>query len=130
MNAANGTTIVLTGTGSSSSNNVGTAQIGNGTTIDIVAPTTGPTAGIALLQNPLAGTAASNLEGGTDLNITGALVFASSVVDFSNGSTSTSSRTQLIAYQVVFVGGARFGNNCGGTGTSGIGATTTTTLVQ
>ena len=129
VNAANGTTIVLTGTGTPTSNNVGTAQIGNGTTINLVAPTTGPTAGIAILQNPL-GTATTNLNGGTSLNITGALVFPKSVVDFSNGSTSTSSCTQLIASQVVFVGGARLGNNCAGTGTSGIGATTTTTLVE
>jgi hypothetical protein len=127
VNAANGTTIVLTG---SSGSNVGTAQIANGTTVNLVAPTTGPTAGIAIIQDPRAGTATSNLAGGTNLNITGALDFPSSVVNFSNGSTSTSSCTQLIAYQVVFTGGARFGNNCAGTGTSGIGATTTTSLVQ
>jgi hypothetical protein len=127
VNAANGTTIVLTG---SSGSNVGTAQIANGTTINLVAPTTGPTAGIAIIQDPRAGTAANSLAGGTDLNITGALVFPSSVVDFSNGANSTSSCTQLIAYQVVFTGGAKFGNNCAGTGTSGIGATTTTALVE
>ena len=127
VNAANGTTIVLTG---SSSSSIGTAQIANGTTINIVAPTTGPTKGIAILQDPRAGTAASNLAGGTDLNITGALDFPSSIVDFSNGSSSTSSCTQLIAFQIVFTGGARLGNSCAGTGTSGISASTTTTLVE
>jgi hypothetical protein len=127
VNAANGTTIVLTG---SSGSNVGTSQIDNGVTINLVAPTTGTTKGIAIIQDPRAGTATSNMAGGASVNITGALVFPSSVVDFSNGTSNNSSCTQLIAFQVVFTGGAKFGNNCTGTGTSGIGATTATSLVQ
>jgi hypothetical protein len=127
VNAANGTTIVLTG---SSGSNVGTSQIDNGVTINLVAPTTGPTAGIAIIQDSRAGATTSNMAGGASVNVTGALVFPSSVVDFSNGSSNNSTCTQLIAFQVVFTGGARFGNSCAGTGTSGIGATTTTTLVQ
>lgn len=127
VNAANGTTIVLTG---SSGSNVGTSQIDNGVTVNLVAPTTGPTAGIAIIQDPRAGTATSKMAGGASVNITGALVFPSSVVDFSNGSTNNSVCTELVAFQIVFTGGAKFGNNCAGTGTSGIDATTTTSLVQ
>jgi len=126
VNAANGTTIVLTGTGSGTSNTTGTAQIANGTTINITAPSTGTYAGIAIIQNPAVGsTTASNLAGGTNLNITGALVFPNSIVDFSNGSASTSACTQLIASQIVFTGGARFSNSCSGIGTSTIGGAST-----
>jgi hypothetical protein len=122
-----GVTIVLTG---SSAANVGTVTIGNGDPFTITAPTTGPTAGIAILQDPKAlSTGVSNFEGGSSMLITGALVF-SSIVDFSNGSSNNSTCTQLIAYQIVFQGGAKFGNNCSGTGTSGIGAPSTITLVQ
>ena len=124
---ANGVTIYLTG---STAGNIGTATIGNGNPFTIVAPTTGATAGIAILQDPrVAPTATNNFNGGTSMSITGALDF-SSVVDFSNGSTNNSTCTQVIAYQILFVGGAKFGNNCSGTGTSGIGASSTVTLVQ
>ena len=127
-----GVTIVLTGTGTNNTTNIGTAQIANGTTLNLTAPTSGPTSGIAILQNPNGTTqpAASQLAGGTTVNIVGALDFPNSVVDFSNGSSNAASCTQLIAYQVVFTGGAKFGNNCAGTGTSGIGPGTSARLVE
>jgi Flp pilus assembly protein TadG len=120
-----GVTIVMTGDATSG---YATANIANGTTINISAPTSGPTKGIALLQDPLAPHGVTNnMAGGTNLNITGAMVFPSQIVNFSNGSSNATACTQLIAYQVVFAGGARFGNNCTGTGTTGIGVTTTST---
>ena len=133
VNATGGVTIVLTG---SSGSNVGTAQIANGTTLNLTAPSSGPTSGIAILQDPRASSTADNMAGGSSLNVNGALYFPSSVVDFSNGSSNNATCTQLIAFQVVFEGGARFGNSCTGTGTSAIGptvtstSTSTTSLVQ
>lgn len=124
--AAGGTTIVMTSSGGGT---VGSMNIGNGITLNITAPTTGPLAGIALFDP--AGTATSNIAGGASMNVNGAMVFPTSIVDYSNGSNNSGAAcTQLIAYQVVFTGGATFANNCAGTGTQGIGANTTTTLVQ
>ncbi len=125
---ASGVTIVLTGT---SSSNIATAQIANGTTFNITAPTTGSTRGLAIIQDPRASsTSVSNMAGGTTMNVTGALDVPGSIVDFSNGSSNTSSCTQLIALQIQFTGGAKFGNNCSGTGTSGIAPNTSTSLVE
>jgi hypothetical protein len=125
---ASGVTIVLTS--NSGASNIGTAQIANGTTINLTAPTTGTTIGLAIIQDPRAGTATTNLAGGTTVNIVGALDFPSSVVDFSNGSSNGANCTQLIAYQVVFTGGAEFSNSCTGSGTSAIGPSTTVSLVN
>lgn len=125
-----GVTIVLTG---NSTSGYTTASIANGTTINLTAPTTGATKGIVMLQDPLAPAGVTDsLAGGANLNVTGAMVFPSQIVNFSNGSTNSAACTQLIAYQVQFTGGAKFGNNCTGTGTSGIGVATTSTarLVQ
>jgi Flp pilus assembly protein TadG len=124
LTATAGVTIVLTGSAP------GIAQIANGTTLNLTAPTGGATQGIAIMQALGAPLTASSLAGGTNVNINGAVVFPSSIVDFSNGSTNNSNCTQLIAYQIVFEGGTRFGNNCAGTGTQGIGASSTTSLVQ
>jgi hypothetical protein len=120
-----GVTIVLTG---SSSTGYATAQIGNGVTLNLTAPNdpTMATQGIAIMQDPNAPSGVTNnIAGGANLNITGAMVFPSQIVDFSNGSSNNSACTQLIAYQVQFTGGTQFGNNCAGTGTRPIGATST-----
>jgi hypothetical protein len=121
---APGVTIVLTGTSATT----GTVTVQNGSVLNITAPTTGPTSGLAFMQNSNASnTSTSNFMGGSVMNITGAIDFPNSIVDFSNGTSNNASCTQLIAYQIVFQGGATFGNNCTGTGTSGIGAPSSTT---
>jgi hypothetical protein len=129
LKATAGVTIVLTG---STAGNIGTARIDGGTTLNLTAPTSGSTSGIAIIQDSRAtpSSTVNTIAGGATMNVTGALVFPSQIVAFSNGSASSSSCTQLIAYQVQFTGGARFGNNCGGTGTSGIGPSTSARLVQ
>jgi hypothetical protein len=121
-------TIVLTG----SSGNVATANIGNGVNLNLTAPSdlTVATHGIAILQSQGAGIAASTIAGGATMNIIGAMVFPSSVVQFSNGSTNSAKCTQLIAYQVQFSGGSRFGNNCAGTGVDTIGTSGGVSLVE
>jgi Flp pilus assembly protein TadG len=116
-----GVTIILTGS------NPGTVQVGNGITLNLTAPTTGPTFGIAILGMS---TSQSGIQGGASMNITGALVFPNSKVQFANGTTTSSPCTKLIAYQVDFEGGASFNNNCTGTGTLPIGANTTAQLVE
>jgi hypothetical protein len=121
---ASGVTIVLTGTSATT----GTAQISNGSVLNITAPTSGATSGLAFFQNSNASdTSTSNFMGGSVMSITGAIDFPNSIVWFSNGTNNAASCTQLIAYQIVFQGGAKFGDNCTGAGTAGIGAPSTTT---
>jgi Flp pilus assembly protein TadG len=114
-----GVTFILTGTTASQ---VGTATIGNGANVALSAPTSGSTSGLVILQDPKASSGtANNIAGGSNYNVTGALVFPKQAVNYSNGSTNNSTCTQLIAWQLVFTGGVKFGNTCAGTGTLGIG---------
>ncbi len=114
-----GVTIVLTGSGSDYAD----VEIGNGATVNLSAPTAGATAGLVFFQDrkaPHSGT--NNFNGGTQVTITGALYFPSQSVTYSNGTTSSSPCTQLVAWRLVFQGGASFNSNCANTGVGSIGA--------
>jgi hypothetical protein len=114
-----GVTIVLTSSTGSSYANV---TIGNGANVTLSAPTTGALAGLVFFGSRSAPASNSNdLEGGALLKITGAIYFPSQKVVFSNGISNPSGCTQLIAGTIQFTGGARFQNNCAGTGTIAIG---------
>ncbi len=126
VNATGGVTIVLTGSG----NNYATVNIANGTTLNLTAPSSGPTSGMAFFQDPNAprttsSNATDTFAGGTTLNITGALYFPNQSVNFSNGSSNGSSCLQLIAWQVAYTGGSKFGGNCANAGLKPFGGTTT-----
>jgi hypothetical protein len=119
-----GVTIVLTGSG----NNYATVNIANNATLNLTAPTTGTTAGLAIFQDPNApstGNKTSNAFGGGTVNVTGALYFPHEAVAFNGAVAVNSSCTQVIAYDVSFSGNAKFGNSCAGTGVKGIGASPT-----
>lgn len=114
-----GVTIVLTGSGSDYANVV----IGNGAVVTLSAPTTGATAGLLFFQDRAAPKSEANdFEGGTSLTMTGALYFPSQSVTYSNGVTSNAVCTQLVAWRMVFKGGASFNSNCGNIGVQPIGA--------
>jgi hypothetical protein len=114
-----GVTIVLTGSGSDYAN----VSIGNGANITLSAPTSGATAGLLFFQDPNAPhSGANDFEGGTQLVMTGALYFPSQSVTYSNGTTSSSPCTQLVAWRIVFKGGASFNSSCANTGVGSIGA--------
>lgn len=114
-----GVTIVLT---SSTGSNYAKVVIGNGADVTLSAPTSGATAGLVFYGDRRAPASNSNdLEGGAQINITGAIYFPSQLVIFSNGISNPTGCTQLIAGRIQFKGGARFQNNCTGTGTSPIG---------
>lgn len=130
MNAT-GVTIVLTGSGS----NYATVTIGNGARVTLSAPTTGATAGLAFFGDrnaPWSSQAAKQqtFGGGAYMNITGAIYFPSTQVNFNNGISNPSGCTQLIAGTINFQGGAQFSNNCAGMGTSPIGSSGVTTLME
>lgn len=114
-----GVTIVLTGSGSNYAN----ASVGNGTAVTLSAPTTGATAGLVFLQDPKAPTSgSSSFQGGSTLQLTGALYFPTQTVLYANGASAGSTCTQLIAYDIQFAGGASFNSNCANTGVQTIGA--------
>jgi Flp pilus assembly protein TadG len=127
LNAMSGVTIVLT---SSSGSNYATATIDGGTTLNITAPTTGATKGLAIFQDRRAAlSGVDTITGGAALNVTGALYFPNQVVNYQGGTTTTALCTQLIAYRINYTGGTKFNNSCAGTGVIGIG-TAATTLVE
>jgi len=127
-----GGAVQLTGTGvtifltKSTGSSYATVTIGNGANVVLSAPTTGATAGLVFFGNrnaPLS--TSSNFGGGATLNITGAIYMPSQTVTFNNGISNPSGCTQLIAGKIVFSGGARFKNNCSGTGVISVGGAVT-----
>lgn len=113
-----GVTIVLTGSGS----NYATVSIGNGIPVTLSAPVSGATAGIVMYGDPAGPTTGvSSIQGGSVVQLTGALYFPTQTFDYGNGSSSATTCTQLIAWHIVFEGGATFNSNCAGTGVGSIG---------
>jgi Flp pilus assembly protein TadG len=122
-------TIVLTGTGTGSK--IGTVTIGNGSTTNIAAPTTGPTAGMVFFQDRRAPSSGVNdFVGGTSNTLNGALYFPKQIVNYSNGSSTGATCTQLIARKIVFKGGTTFNLNCDSSGTTPMGGSNTAQLVE
>ncbi|MGD9614064.1 MAG: pilus assembly protein TadG-related protein [Alphaproteobacteria bacterium] len=117
LTATGGTTIILT----ARSGSCATAKISGGAIINLVAPTTGNLAGIAVYQDRQCSTdhnLTSDFSGGSTMNITGAIYFPEQSVDYSGGTATGGAQcTQLIAWKIRFTGNAVFQNNCAGTGT-------------
>src|SRR5262249_3906112 len=113
-------TIVLT---SSSGSNYATAAIDNGATVNITAPSSGSTKGLAIMQDRRASTSAgsNSFVGGSATNIAGALYFPSQLVSFQNGATTVVC-LQLIAWRITYTGGAKFADGCNGFGVTEIGS--------
>jgi Flp pilus assembly protein TadG len=117
-----GVTLVFT---SSSGHNYASASINGGANINLVAPTSGPTAGIVLFgdRSMTAGTSFS-LNGGSTEVFGGAIYLPRAAVSFSGGAASTNGCLQLVADTVTFVGNANFSINCKGYGTKAIASST------
>jgi len=98
--------------------NYGTIQFSGGSyTATFTAPSTGPTAGIAIWVDKNAGVSnQSQFAGGSTITINGALYAPGSTVAYSGGSSNASSCMELIADMIHFSGGASFTQNCGGYG--------------
>jgi Putative Flp pilus-assembly TadE/G-like len=122
-----GVTIILTKNAST----YATATINNNANITLSAPTTGATAGILFFADRAAPTSlTTTFAGGATMKFTGALYFPTQRVAYSNGTTTTVTCTQLIAWRATFTGGAAFNNNCGSAGTRPIGGSTANRLVE
>lgn len=119
-----GVTIVFT---SSTGSNYATATINSNSTVNLTAPTTGPTAGIVFFQdrNAPAG-AAFTLNGGATQNFGGALYLSKAAVTFTGGSSTTGTGcTQLITDTIKFSGNSDFSVNCDGLGVKPLGSAAT-----
>ena len=123
-----GVTIVLTGSGT----NYAYLTTSGGGKMTLTALATGATAGMLIFQDPAEPTTATGSEhtssfGPSTVSLTGALYFPTQVVNYSNSVTATATGcTQLVAWQILFAGGATFANGCSGTGVKAIGATLST----
>jgi hypothetical protein len=116
-----GVTLVFTGSGS----NWGTASIGSNATIDLTAPTTGPTKGIVMYgdRNMPAGTA-FNLTGGATQTFGGAIYLPKANLSFSGGNGTSTSCTKIVADTITLTGTSNLQVNCSALGVATIGAQT------
>ncbi len=113
-----GVTIILTGSGA----NYATAQINGNSTITLDEGTPGPLQGIAIMQDrnapqtPVLPTATtqSTFNGGTTMNINGAIYFPKQLVNYTGGASVGGAQcTQLIASTIKITGNTNFQGNCG-----------------
>jgi Flp pilus assembly protein TadG len=111
-----GVTIILTSSTPASDNGVFSITGGGG--INLTAPTTGPTAGIALWADSRLPNNQDKFAGGTTGNLVGAIYLPSHDVKYAGNSATASKCMQLVAYNVVFTGTSSFNHNCTGVGTS------------
>jgi acetyltransferase-like isoleucine patch superfamily enzyme len=119
-----GVSIVLTTSGTAFSK-VGDIVINGGSTVNLTAPdaTTGlASQGIVFWQDsrkPDDGK--DNFNGGSTMNLTGAIYLPSQTVSFNGGNTAGGTGcTQIVASIIVFSGNSEFDNNCAGTGVTNI----------
>jgi hypothetical protein len=108
INASAGVSIVLT----SSHGAYGNVNISGGSDLSIVAPSSGPMAGIALYVDRRASKHNATLSGGGTMVITGAVYMPTQQVNWSGGSGSGSSCFQMVALTFNFSGSSSFGKGC------------------
>jgi Flp pilus assembly protein TadG len=122
-----GVTIIFT---SSTGNNYADATINGGATLAITAPTTGPTAGLAIFgdRNMPTGTT-FKFNGGDNQVIGGAVYVPKGSLEYAGGNNANTNCTQVIGDTVTFVGNSQLKINCSGSGTRPIG-TSLASLVE
>jgi len=115
-----GVTLVFT---SSNGNNYGTATINGGATVNLTAPTSGPTEGIVLFgdRNMPIGTT-FKLNGGSTQVLQGATYLPKAAVQYSGGTGSSNTCAQVIGDTVSFTGNSNLAINCPNMGTKPIGS--------
>lgn len=115
-----GVTLVFT---SSSGNNYASASIAGGATLNIVAPTTGPTAGIAIFgdRNMPVGSR-FKFTGGDSEAIGGAVYVPMGALEWAGNATAAQHCTQIIADTIQLVGNSGLQVDCTGYGTRTFGS--------
>ncbi|MEO5375827.1 MAG: pilus assembly protein TadG-related protein [Alphaproteobacteria bacterium] len=123
-----GVTIYLSG-----SSTVSTISINGGATVTLSAPTNGSYSGMLFWQSSSASTTGTNtFNGGSSLNLTGALYFPNQQLTFNGGNnTSGSQCTKIVARIIKFSGGSEFENEgCEAAGVADITTASTVALVE
>jgi hypothetical protein len=112
VSSTDGVTIVMTSTGAASS--IGKVTINGGADMVLHAPTNAgnPFAGLLFYGDPDAPAGTDKFNGGSEMNLTGAIYMPKHTVQWSgnNGSTAPTC-TQIIANTVVFIGNSTINNN-------------------
>ncbi len=116
-----GVTIVLTRQAGQPVSEIGRVFINGGATVELTAPPSGDFAGILFYQDrraPSASNLINNFNGGSTMNITGALYFPNQQVNFAgNNGINASECTQIIARIIQFVGNSAIDDTeCGALG--------------
>lgn len=96
-------------------------NIGNNASVNLTAPTTGPTSGIAIFGGRTAtSTVTQTFSNNTILNLTGAIYFPNQILQFDNNGTTNPNAgcTQLIARQIQLMNNVDLHANCAGAGTN------------
>lgn len=84
-------------------------NVDGGATTDLTAPTTGSTAGIAVMRQ--GGASTSTMSGGSSMTINGAIYMPDSELSYA-GSSDPGGCLQVVADRVVFSGDTSFNNYC------------------
>jgi Putative Flp pilus-assembly TadE/G-like len=123
----------------SSGGSPGVANISSsGATLNVTAPTTGSTAGLAFFQARLTCTGTGNnsngctstFTGASSLNVTGVIYFPDNSVSWSGGGSAGGTQcTKLVAYTITFSGASSFNSSCVGTGSGSINYTNGTLVL-
>lgn len=117
-----GVTLIFT---SSTGMNYATANINGNATVNLTAPSSGPTAGLVLFgdRNAPIGTSIS-LGGGSSQTFGGAVYAPTAAITYSGGASTSSSCTQIIGDTVTFTGNSSVAINCSSYKTRPFGLTT------
>lgn len=116
VSATDGVTIIFQPT-------VTNINLANGSTLNLVAPRSGTTPGLALIGN-VPGDITVTLENGATMQVVGALYMPTAHVTFlGNANTGNSPCTQLVAKRLTISGALNFRGQCDNVGTQPIGRT-------
>jgi len=116
LSGTSGVTLVINGNYS--------VSFGNGSSINVTAPSSGTYAGLAFfgLRNATS-TVTQTFSNQITMNIKGAVYFPNQIVEFdNNGSTTSGGCTQVIGRVVDIQNNVELDNNCSGTGVASIGS--------
>lgn len=124
LNATSGVTIVVNGNYAIS--------VGNNVTLNLVAPTSGATAGIAMASIRTATSSVTqSFSNNAIMNLTGAFYFPNQILLFDNNSTiNTPTCGQMVARMVSIQNNANLKTTCAGTGVSQVTAGGPSKLVE
>ena len=120
-----GVTIILTSSNAGTNpNQIATADINGGATLNLSAPTSGTYSGVLFYQDRRALDSGTNkINGNASSSFQGAFYFPSQAMEFSGTSGMTTTCVKMVSRRVTFIGNSSIVNQCSGTGVDEITAT-------